>query len=373
MCAPDGSITDQYISLYRALARGGAGLILTGHMFVHPRGRYTHRQAGLHADELVPALRSFTRAIHADGGTIFAELGHAGSQCRDPAIVPLAPSPVANFISQRQPAEATAAEIEEVVQAFGQAARRAREAGFDGVHIHAGHGYLISEFSSPHGNRRNDDWGGDAARRGRFVIAVYRAARSAAGPDFPVTVKLGMADSMPDGGLQLDESIERALALEEAGIDAIEVSVGIMHLMTKSLGQFVGVTPRRAIEDLVIHRMVYPAGAEGYFLPYARALKARLKKTPVILVGGVRTTGFMQRVIRDGDADFLSMARPFIREPDLPNQIKAGRRGLVSCVSCNICADHEGLEATRCWRLDKRDLLRHLAFRVRHSFAARHS
>ena len=365
MSQPSGAITDAYRTLYRDLARGGAGLILTGHMFVHPRGRYFHRQAGIHSDSLVPSLRQFTSMIHDEGGTIFAELGHAGSQCRDPDVTPMAPSPVENFVSARAPASATEAEIEEAIASFGQGARRAREAGFDGVHIHAGHGYLISEFSSPHGNRRDDDWGGDAARRSRFVLAVYGAVRAAVGPDFPVTVKLGMADSMEEGGLQLEESLDRAVALEDAGVDAIEVSVGIMHLLTKSAGEFVGVTAKRAFQDLVAHRLFYPAVPEAYFLPAARAARQRLKRVPLILVGGIRTTDTMGRILAEGAADYISMARPFIREPDLPNRIIAGKRGLVDCVSCNVCMEHEGHDPLQCWRIDKWMLLRHLLFRLR--------
>ena len=365
MSQPSGAITDAYRTLYRDLARGGAGLILTGHMFVHPRGRYFHRQAGIHSDSLVPSLRQFTSMIHDEGGTIFAELGHAGSQCRDPDVTPMAPSPVENFVSARAPVSATGDEIEEAIASFGQGARRAREAGFDGVHIHAGHGYLISEFSSPHGNRRDDEWGGDAARRSRFVLAVYGAVRAAVGPDFPVTVKLGMADSMEEGGLQLEESLDRAAALEEAGVDAIEVSVGIMHLLTKSAGEFVGVTAKRAFQDLVAHRLFYPAAAEAYFLPAARAARQRLKRVPLILVGGIRTTDTMGRILAEGAADYISMARPFIREPDLPNRIIAGKRGLVDCVSCNVCMEHEGHDPLQCWRIDKWMLLRHLLFRLR--------
>ena len=365
MSQPSGAITDAYRTLYRDLARGGAGLILTGHMFVHPRGRYFHRQAGIHSDSLVPSLRQFTSMIHDEGGTIFSELGHAGSQCRDPDVTPMAPSPVENFVSARAPASATGDEIEEAVASFGQGARRAREAGFDGVHIHAGHGYLISEFNSPHGNRRDDDWGGDAARRSRFVLAVYGAVREAVGPDFPVTVKLGMADSMEAGGLQLEESLDRAAALEDAGVDAIEVSVGIMHLLTKSAGEFVGVTAKRAFQDLVAHRLFYPAAPEAYFLPAARAAKQRLKRVPLILVGGIRTTDTMGRILAEGAADYISMARPFIREPDLPNRIIAGKRGLVDCVSCNVCMEHEGHDPLQCWRIDKWNLLRHVLFRLR--------
>ena len=365
MSQPSGAITDAYRTLYRDLARGGAGLILTGHMFVHPRGRYFHRQAGIHSDSLVPSLRQFTSMIHGEGGTIFAELGHAGSQCRDPDVTPMAPSPVENFVSARAPVSATGDEIEEAIASFGQGARRAREAGFDGVHIHAGHGYLISEFSSPHGNRRDDDWGGDAARRSRFVLAVYGAVREAIGADFPVTVKLGMADSMEAGGLQLEESLDRAAALEDAGVDAIEVSVGIMHLLTKSAGEFVGVTAKRAFQDLVAHRLFYPAAAEAYFLPAARAARQRLKRVPLILVGGIRTTDTMGRILAEGAADYISMARPFIREPDLPNRIIAGKRGLVDCVSCNVCMEHEGHDPLQCWRIDKWMLLRHVLFRLR--------
>lgn len=365
MCHPDGSVSEDYIGLYRTLARGGAGLILTGHIFVHPRGRYQARQAGIHDDAMIPGFRRLTKEVHEDGGVIFAELGHAGSQCRVESILPLAPSPIKNFISNRMPQEATEADIQQAIKCFGRGALRAKEAGFDGVHVHAGHGYLISEFSSPFSNERTDYWGGDANRRSRFVLAVYREIRAAVGPDFPVTIKLGMADSMP-GGLEIPESVERALALAEAGVDAIEVSVGIMHVATNaSIGRFVGVTPRRAMEDWLIHRAIYPASREAYFLPGAEALRARMRGTPMMLVGGIRTTQMMEKLVGEGIVDFVSMARPFIREPDFPNQVKAGRRGMVDCVSCNICSAHEGIDPVQCWRTDKFKLFEHLMYRIK--------
>ena len=225
--------------------------------------------------------------------------------------------------------------------------------------MHAGHGYLISEFSSPHSNQRDDDWGGDAERRGRFLIEVYRAIRREVGDDFPVTVKLGMADSMDHGGLTIDESVPRAVQLEQEGIDALEVSVGLMHLVTKSAGEFIGVSLERAWQDMVIHRLWTAAGEECYFRSHAQAVKNVLRKIPVILVGGIRHTDTMADIIDSGDADFISMARPFIREPDLPNKVRAGKRGWVDCVSCNICIDHAGDAPIQCWRADKRELLRH--------------
>ena len=359
MARANGTITEDYTNLYLDLARGGAGLMFTGHINVHPRGRYIHYQAGIYNDALVDSYKPFTARVHDAGGTIFGELNHAGSQSRDPLVTPLAPSPVENFISAREPAEATGGDIEEAIAAFGAGARRLREAGFDGVHVHAGHGYLISEFSSPHSNRRDDDWGGDAERRGRFALEVYRAIRREVGDDFPVTFKLGMADSMDQGGLAVDESVPRAVQLEEEGLDALEVSVGLMHVVTKSAGEFIGVSLERAWQDMVIPRFWTPAGDECYFRSHAQAVKKVLKKIPVILVGGIRHTDTMADIIASGDADFISMSRPFIREPDLPNKIKAGKRGPADCVSCNVCIDHAGDSPIQCWRTDKRELLRH--------------
>ena len=371
MSRPDGTITEDYINFYLDIARGGAGLIFTGQMYVHPRGRGGHYHAGIHHDGVVQPFRHFTERLHDAGGIVFGELGHAGSQSRVPSITPIAPSPVENFISARQPVEASENEIWEAIEAFGHGARRLREAGFDGVHVHAGHGYLISEFSSPHANRRNDDWGGDSERRSRFALEVYRAIRRQVGDDFPITFKLGMADSMSEGGLTIDESVQRAMQLEAEGLDALEVSVGVIHALTKSADAFIGVSLERALQDMVIHRLWSPAGDEGYFRSHARSAKKALKRIPVILVGGIRRTETMVGILHSGDADFISMSRPFIREPDLPNKIRAGKRGAVDCVSCNVCLAHDGQEPTQCWRTDKRMLLRHAWWLLRGG-AAKH-
>lgn len=367
MASDSGEVTDQYADLYETLARGGVGLMFTGMMYVLPRGRYISKMAGIHDDAMIPALSRVTARVHDCGGIIFGELGHAGSQSRDPVVAPLAPSPVENFVSRRAPEEASETDIKEAIEAFGHAARRLRQAGFDGVHVHAGHGYLISEFSSPHANRRDDAWGGDAERRGRFLLEVYRAIRRAVGDDFPVTFKLGMADSMASGGLTIEESLPRAAQLEAEGVDAIEVSVGVMHVTTMSSGEYIGVSAGRAVADLVLHRLWSPAGAECYFRSHAQAVKKVLGKTPIILVGGIRRTETMTDIIASGDADFVSMSRPFIRQPDLPNRIKAGQRGLVDCVSCNICLEHELTDPTQCWRVDKRLLFKHAWWKLRGS------
>ena len=357
MASAEGEVTPALHKLYGDLARGGAGLIITGHIFVEPRGQYSPHQMGIHDDALVPGLAGLVATVHEAGGTIFAELSHAGSQSTIPEITPLAPSVIPNAIVARTPVEMSEADIEAVLDAFGDGARRAREAGFDGIHIHGGNGYLLSEFASPHANRRDDGWGGDAERRDRFWLAAYERIRTAVGKEMPVTARVGIADTV-EPGLSVEESVARVTRLRDLGLDAVEVSLGVMTSYLQNIRPYVGITPARALADGLIHRLFAPQVAEVYFRPYAQAVKRALD-IPVILVGGVRTTDTMADVIESGDADFVALARPFIREPDLANKLTAGRRGLVDCVSCNICLGHDGTDGLRCWRKSWRSLAYH--------------
>jgi len=185
-----GAVTDQYVALYEELARNDVGLIFTGHLYVATRGRYARRQTGIYADDLVPGLRRVADAVHRHGGKIFAQVAHAGSQSRvEAGVPPLAPSAVPNALTGRDVPAAAEDEIAEAIQAFADGARRAVEAGFDGVHIHAANGYLISEFSSPTANRRDDEWGGTPSKRDRFIVEVARAVRAAVPADKPVLLK----------------------------------------------------------------------------------------------------------------------------------------------------------------------------------------
>ena len=357
MAGEQGEVTPALHKLYGDLARGGAGLIITGHIYVDPRGQYSPRQMGIDGDSRVPGLAGLAQTVHEAGGTIFAELSHAGSQSAIPAITPLAPSVIPNAIVARTPIEMSEADIETVLEAFGQGARRAQEAGFDGIHIHGGNGYLLSEFASPHANRRDDGWGGDAERRDRFWLAVLERVRAAVGAALPVTARIGIADSV-EHGLTVEESVARVKRLCDRGLDAVEVSLGVMSSYLQNVRPYVGVTPARALGAGLIHRLFAPQVAEAYYRPYAQAVKRALD-IPVILVGGVRTTDTMADVIESGDADFVALARPFIREPDLANKLAAGRRGLVDCVSCNICLGHDGTDELRCWRKSWRSLAYH--------------
>ena len=256
MGGPDGEVTDELVALHEALARGGVGLAFTGHMYVEPRGRYGHAQTGIHTDRAVPGLRRLTEAVHAQGGRIFAQLGHAGSQTEADDLEPIAPSPVDNMMTGRSVAAASAEELDGTIAAFAAAAHRAEECGFDGVHIHGANGYLISEFRSPLTNQREDRWGGDARAREEFPLAVVRAVRDAMGPEMGLSMKLGFEDVVPGDGLRLDQALEGAKLLAEAGLDAIEVSANLMKdYVSASIRAYIAVDRRRAVEDLLPHRL----------------------------------------------------------------------------------------------------------------------
>ncbi|MFT7475687.1 MAG: 2,4-dienoyl-CoA reductase-like NADH-dependent reductase (Old Yellow Enzyme family) [Verrucomicrobiales bacterium] len=360
----NGLITDEYHDFHLRLARNGVGLIFTGHCSVHPRGNYIRGMTALDRDDVIPRMKKLTDAIHAAGGKIFAQLNHAGSQSRDESIAPLAPSVVGNPQFHRLPlAAATSEEIWEAIGAFGDAARRVREAGFDGVHVHAGHGYLLSEFLSPATNRREDEWGGSLENRQRLLVETYKSMRAAAGDDFPITNKIGLWDYV-ENGLSVEEGRATVALMDEHGVDAIELSAGLMSPLAESAARYVGVTRKRALQDKLLHRIFAAPVAEAYYRDEARRHKANARgKT--ILVGGLRTVELMNEVIADGSTDFVSLARPLIREPDLVRKIEAGKTGMVDCVSCNICLMHEGSEPLKCWRESNRDLAVHALARIR--------
>ncbi|HKY48564.1 MAG TPA: hypothetical protein VJQ79_11340, partial [Acidimicrobiia bacterium] len=226
--------------------------------------------------------------------------------------------------------------------------------------------YLISEFGSPLTNRRTDRWGGSAVARSQFAGEVVRAVRAVVPVGYPVTMKIGFVDA-PPGGLGLDESIDRAASLVAAGLDAIEVSCGLMTAPTDSAMTYVAVGPRRAAGDLLFHRLMASPRPEAYFRPWAQMLRARVD-TKVILVGGIRTTETMRDVVASGDADLVAMARPLIREPDLVAQIRSGREGQVDCTSCNLCLIHEGHHPLQCWRTPRIRLLQHAVYRLSGGF-----
>ena len=348
------------------LARLGVGLIITGHMFVDRRGQYDDDQTAIDTDEAISPLGAVAAAVHRHGGKIFAQLSHAGSQSVVVGNQPIAPSDVPNVMTGRKVPAATPAEIEATVEAFGAAARRAVAAGFDGVHLHGANGYLLSQFSSPLTNRREDGWGGSPEGRDRFATEVTRRVRAELPPTHALSVKLGFIDVV-EGGLGLDESIRRAKRLEAAGADAFEVSINLMNSYADNIVPYVAVDARRALTDLLPHRLWRTPAAEAYYRWIARTVRPSVQ-VPLILGGGIRSVSTMADIVTTGDADFVALARPFIREPGLVRRIQEGLRGTVGCTSCNICIMHSGHHPLQCWRIPRSQLMRHAFFRATGGF-----
>jgi len=327
MCRPTGRVTPLLVEFYARLAEGGVGLIVTGHSFVRADGKASEGMMGVHSDAMLPGLRQLVEAVHARGGRIVCQLNHAGRQTR-PELTggkrPIAPSAVTDRATGITPRALAAAEIEPLIECYVEAARRCRDAGFDGVQLHCAHGYLMSEFISPYTNRREDAWGGSLEARARFPLEVLRRIRAALGREFPVLVKLNAEDFI-EGGLTLGESCRIAAMLEKEGIDAIEISAGMAETV-----------------DKIVRKNVAGPEQEAYFLPYAREFR-RWVSVPLILVGGLRSLGVMELVLQSGAADFVSLSRPLIREPELPRKLRDGAATRAACVSCNCCGpDPEG-------------------------------
>jgi len=315
--------------LYQALADGGVGLLITGHMYVHPSGRAHPAMTGIHDDALVPDLRRLADAAHEGGAAIAVQINHAGRQTRDSlAAEPLAPSDEVGPDGRRTARAMTADEIRRTVDSFAAAAGRARAAGFDAVQLHAAHGYLIGQFLSPAANRRTDEWGGLVEGRTRFLEAVATAARREVGPDYPLLVKLGFGDEPPDG-LTLDDAAEVAARLAPFGLDAVEISGGIA-----------------ASRDFNIRIGVCPGDGEAYFRPRVRRARAATE-LPLLLVGGLRSRSTIDDILASGDADFVSLCRPLICEPDLANRFAEGAAS-AACVSGNRCWPERPGEAIAC-------------------------
>jgi 2,4-dienoyl-CoA reductase-like NADH-dependent reductase (Old Yellow Enzyme family) len=332
MCDEDGRPEQAMIDLYADLARGGVGLIVTGHAFVHESGKAHSTMTGVHRDDLVPSLRALSEVVHRESGDkrsgVVMQISHAGRQTSEETIgrTPLAPSPLPRVRGGPRPQELTEAEVVELIAAFGRAAGRAKEAGFDGVQLHGAHGYLINQFCSPATNWRRDRWGGSIARRLRFLEEVAAAVRDEVGGDYPLLIKLGIQDSVRDG-LTLDDGIEIVRHLADWGIDAVEISCGI------------GGTSSR--------KDILRPEHEAYFLPQARRAR-EATDLPLILVGGMRSLAVMESILEEGTADFISMSRPLIREPDLPNQWREGRTEPAACISCNNCWPGPGEYGVAC-------------------------
>jgi len=312
----DGEVTDTSVEIIDGLARGGVGLIVTGYAYVSEHGKAAVGQFGISDDRHIKGLRRLVKAAHDQGARIAAQIAHGGISLgllgRTDRVA-LAPSKIDGYPLAHR--EMTSAEIDEIVRDFGAAAARAKEAGFDAVQLHGAHGYLMSQFLSPRTNLRSDEWGGSPERRRRFHIEVVRSVRRAVGPDYPVWIKLGLQDHAEDG-LQLNEGLEALKALAAEGLSAAEISAGA--------------GTRAAQVDK-------PGDEERAYFREESAKAKRAVDIPIMLVGGIRSLSMAEDILGSGDADMISMARPFIREPDLIARWKRGDTAPAKCISCAKC------------------------------------
>ena len=320
LATEEGAVTPKLIEMMVRLAQGGVGLIISSHTYVSREGQGTPWQLGVYKDELVPKLKEMTAAVHEKGGKILMQLAHAGQYADEQmtGLPALAVSESGDF-SERRVKIIIHEDIQRIVGAYAKAAKRAEEAGFDGIEIHSGHGYFLSQFLSPAYNKRQDAYGGSIENRTRIHLQIYHAIRDVVGKDYPIFIKMNCSDFM-ENGMEIDDSLSVAKLFADAGFDAIEVSGGIIRTGKRSPSRPGITTPDK----------------EAYFKEYARRFKKEMK-TPLILVGGLRSFEVAEKIIDDGVADYISMSRPFIREPDLIKRWKNGDLHKAECISDNLC------------------------------------
>jgi 2,4-dienoyl-CoA reductase-like NADH-dependent reductase (Old Yellow Enzyme family) len=344
---PKRVVTPELIDFHRRYAAGGVGMTTVAYCAITRAGSTDGHQIVLDNSEVASGLRTLTDAVHGEGAAIAAQLGHAGPVAnplgtKSPA---LAPSRVFSPLGMRRTQATTLADLDAIVDGYANGARVLRDAGFDAIEIHLGHGYLLSSFLSPRLNKRSDEYGGSLENRARFPRRVVQAVRAAAGTDVAVTAKLNMTDGVP-GGFWIDESVEFARMLEADGaLDAITLTGG--SSFENPMYLFRGDAPVREMAAMFPQPLrlgvrlfgnrffrTYPF-EEAYFSDYARQFRAALSM-PLILVGGVNRLDTIHDALTDGFA-FVQMGRALLREPELLLEMQKDAHRESLCIHCNKC------------------------------------
>lgn len=345
MC-PGGTPSESLIAFHRSLAAGGVGMTTVAYVSVTQDGRSFAHQAWMRP-EILPELKKLTAAVHREGAAASVQLGHCGnmSDSKVTGVRAVAPSSVFNLFGLTLPRAMSESEIEAMAESFGAAVRLARRSGFDAVEIHAGHGYLISQFLSPYTNRRRDRWGGSFENRYRFLEHIMRHVRKAAGNRMAVLVKMNLRDGVP-GGMDIDESIELARRLERDGADALVPSGGFVSKTPFYMMR--GTIPRdeliAAQSEFIIKMGLflfsrlavksYPF-SEGFLLDDALVIR-RAVKLPLAYVGGLISLDKIEEVLGLG-FECVAMARALFYQPDFVNRLRRGELKASRCEPCNKC------------------------------------
>lgn len=296
MATEDGEITDRHIEHYKTRARGGAGLIIIEHTYISKDGRLSPRQTGLYDDKMVSGFKRLAEAIHAEGTKVIIQLTHGGAKTSRSLTgkQPAGPSSVTLPNANEDPKALTIPEIKEMVSSFGDAVRRAIEAGFDSVELHGAHGFLLGQFLSPYTNKRTDEYGGTLEGRLTFPLEVIKEVKTKLGENAPLFYRFG-ADDMLDGGLTSEEGKRAAPQLQAAGVNVFDVSGGI------------GGDGQRSLTE------------QGYFVPLAQGIKESVK-IPVIGVGKITEPEYADSIIREKKVDLVAVGRLLLSNPEFPKQ-----------------------------------------------------
>jgi 2,4-dienoyl-CoA reductase-like NADH-dependent reductase (Old Yellow Enzyme family) len=353
-----GLMTDALLEWHREMAAGGVAMTTLAYCAVSADGR-TFRDQLWMRDEALPGLRGFVEAIHAEGARAAIQLGHAG-WFATPGVIRAAPLGPSRTFSPRGMCwsrAATDTELDRLERDFADSARRAVEAGFDGIELHVGHGYLLAQFLSPFNNRRRDEYGGTIENRARFPRRVLRAVRAAVGDRAAIWAKLNMEDGFA-GGMTLDEGLEVARWIEQDGsLDALQLTGGhttrspffLMRGEVPLAGMIenektaVGRLGMRVFARLLIRPFPF---REAFFLDSARRFRASLR-LPLMLLGGINRLDTMEAALAEG-FDLLAMGRALIRDPDLPRRMQSGELAASRCTPCNQCVVEMERGGTRC-------------------------
>jgi len=318
LASETGAVTQAMVHYYRERAKGGAGLIITEINSVDtPQGYAISNQLSIHNNSYIAGHNELVEAVKEHGAKIITQLHHAGRQTTPEntfGLQPVAPSAVPDPYLKITPRELTVSEIEDIIEKFVKAAVRAQSAGYDGVELHGAHGYLIGQFMSPFSNKRADLYGGDLDGRMRFPLEIIKGIKQEAGENFAIVFRYS-ADEFVEGGIHLDEAKQIARVLQNAGVDALDISSGVYASM-----------------PTILEPMSYP---EGWRVYLAEEIKKEVQ-IPVITVGVIRSPETAESILAEGKADFVALGRTLIADPEWPLKAMEGRTEEIrKCITCN--------------------------------------
>ena len=329
LASAEGFVTDALIEYYRCRAQGGTGLIIVEAAAVEPRGITLPRELNIHDDKSLAGLQRLASTIKKEGALAALQIQHSGRQTNSEIIgtTPIAPSSLPCPRSKETSKEMTVEDIEKVIECFASAALKVKQAGFDAVEIHGASGYLLSQFLSPHTNKRKDHFGGNLAGRARFPLEIVKRVIQTVGPDFVVGYRLA-AEEFLDDGLHLEESLQFVKMLEKKGIDFMHATAGIIYETGEWIASPIYVAP-------------------GALVYIADAIK-KITRVPVIAVGRINTPQQAEEILQAGKADLIAMGRALVGDPFFVKKAKEGRENDIRhCIACNYCASRVVAEQTK--------------------------